>query len=158
MGGFVSRAVRFREATETDLPAIVRLLADDPLGATRERLADPLPPAYGRAFTAIAADPNHELLVADRDGEVLGVLQLTFLPSLTWQGSWRAMVEGVRVARAARGSGVGQAMLEEAIRRARARGCRMVQLTTDKTRADAHRFYERLGFRATHEGMKLLLG
>ena len=153
-----TRSARFRAAAADDLPAIVRLLADDPLGAERERVADPLPAAYGEAFAAIAADPNNELIVADRDGAVVGVLQLTFVPSLTWQGRWRAMVEGVRVAAGARGSGVGQAMMEEAIRRARARGCRMVQLTTDKARPDAHRFYERLGFRATHEGMKLLLG
>lgn len=153
-----TRSLRFRAATEADLPAIVRMLADDPLGAARERVADPLPATYVRAFAAIAADPNNELLVADQGGGVVGVLQLTFLPSLTWQGRWRAMVEGVRVVAGARGSGVGQAMMEEAIRRARARGCGMVQLTTDKARPDAHRFYERLGFRATHEGMKLLLG
>jgi len=149
--------LRFRAATAADLPAIVRLLADDPLGAQRERVTDPLPRAYADAFAAIAADPNHELLVADRDGAVVGVLQLSFVPSLTWQGRWRAMVEGVRVSAEARGGGVGQAMMEEAIRRARARGCHQLQLTTHKSRVDAHRFYERLGFRATHEGMKLTL-
>lgn len=152
-----TRSVRFRAAAADDLPAIVRLLADDPLGAERERVTDPLPRAYPDAFAAIAADPNNELIVADRDGAVVGVLQLTFVPSLTWQGRWRAMVEGVRVSAAARGGGVGQAMVEEAIRRARERGCHQLQLTTHKSRLDAHRFYERLGFRATHEGMKLTL-
>jgi GNAT superfamily N-acetyltransferase len=120
-------------------------------------VTDPLPKAYTDAFAAITADPNHELLVADRDGAVIGVLQLSFVPSLTWQGRWRAMVEGVRVSAAARGGGVGRAMMEEAIRRARARGCHQLQLTTHKSRVDAHRFYERLGFRASHEGMKLAL-
>lgn len=149
--------LRLRNATPGDLPAIVRLLADDPLGAQREDVSDPLPAGYTRAFAAIEADPNNEVLVADGDGAVLGCLQLTYVPSLTYQGSWRAQVEGVRVAASARGSGIGQRLMEEAIRRARERGCLQVQLTTDKSRVNAHRFYERLGFRASHEGMKLRL-
>lgn len=149
--------VHFRSARLADLPAIVALLADDPLGATRERLEDPLPNAYLRAFTAIDQDPNQDLIVADRGGVVAGVLQLTFIASLTWQGSTRALIEGVRIASGLRGKGIGEALVREAIARARAHGCTIVQLTTDRSRADAHRFYERLGFKATHVGMKLHL-
>lgn len=141
-----------------ELAELVRLLADDPLGARRERDEDPLPAAYRAAFAAIETDPNQELWVA-RDGEgVAGLLQVTFVPSLTYVGSWRAQVEGVRVRRGLRGSGVGRALLERARERAVARGCRMVQLTTDKARPEALSFYEALGYRASHEGMKLHLG
>ena len=147
----------FRRATLADVPAVVALLADDALGALREELADPLPPAYGKAFAAIDADPRQLLVVADDDGLVVGTLQLTFLPYLTHRGGERALVEAVRVASDQRGTGVGRAMLEWAIDQARQRGCRMVQLTTDKQRPDAKRFYESLGFEATHEGLKLPL-
>lgn len=147
----------FRPATVSDLSAIVRMLADDPLGARRERFASPLPESYGRAFAAIDSDPNNELVVATLGGRVVGVMQLTFIPYLTHQGSWRALIEGVRVDASARSRGVGQRMFTWAIERARERGCRIVQLTTDKSRPDALRFYQRLGFVATHEGMKLLL-
>ena len=154
----MSAGVHFRRAAHADLRAIVELLADDPLGARRERLAETLPEAYLRAFDAIDADSNQALIVAEREGEVVGVLQLTFIASLTWQGSTRALIEGVRVAASARGAGIGEALVREAIDRSRRRGCRIVQLTTDRTRADAHRFYERLGFAATHVGMKLHIG
>lgn len=147
----------FREAREDDLPRIVQMLADDALGATRERCEDPLPREYGDAFRAIDEDPNQDLLVAERDGQVVGTLQLTYIPSLTRLGAWRSQVEGVRVAAEARGEGLGRTLLEEAIRRSRERGVRLVQLTTDKQRPDALRFYESLGFTATHEGMKLPL-
>jgi GNAT superfamily N-acetyltransferase len=146
-----------RRATAEDLPRIVQLLADDTLGATRERYADPLPAEYTDAFAAIDADPNQFLLVADVGGAVVGVLQITFIPGLTRLGSWRAMIEGVRVDGSQRGSGIGQQMVTWAIDEARRRGCRLMQLTTDKQRPDAHRFYERLGFVASHEGMKLQL-
>lgn len=146
---------QFRRATRQDVPDIVRLLADDPLGAQRERYEQPLPAEYYRAFEAIETDPNNELIVAERDGDVVGVLQLTFIPYLTHQGSWRALIEGVRVSSALRGQGLGRSLLQWAIARARERGCRIVQLTTDRTRPDALRFYESLGFRATHEGLKL---
>ena len=145
----------FRTAQREDVAAIVQLLADDPLGAKREHAEPPLPPSYYRAFAAIDEDPHNELLVAERDGRIIGVLQLTFIPNMTYQGSWRAQVEGVRVAAEARGAGLGRALLETAIERAREADCRLVQLTTDKQRAEAVRFYESLGFRATHEGMKL---
>lgn len=147
----------FRTAARADLSAIVRMLADDELGRQRERYEDPLPPSYARAFEAIEADPNTELVVAEIGGSVVGVLQLTLVPNLSHQGSWRATIEGVRVESGMRGRRIGQALVEFAIARARERGCLMVQLTTDKRRVDARRFYERLGFRATHEGMKLPL-
>lgn len=148
-------ALSFRRAWAEDLPAIVRMLADDPLGAKRERYEKPVPETYTRAFHAIDADPSHELVVAVQDEHVIGVLQLTFIPSLTYQGGWRALVEGVRVDRRVRSQGVGKALFEWAIARARERGCVMIQLTTDKSRPDAKRFYEGLGFVASHEGMKL---
>lgn len=152
-------SVHFRRAVIEDLPAIVALLADDDLGRGRE---DPrLPPnrGYTEAFAAIAADPNQLLAVAvavqDGRDAVVGCLQLTFIPGLSRLGAWRCQLEGVRVAQARRGSGLGRAMFEWAIAEARRRGCRLVQLTTDKQRRDAHRFYEALGFVASHEGMKL---
>ena len=158
VGGIVPESqpsVRIRPATRDDVPAIVRMLADDPLGATRERYADPLPDEYWDAFAAIEADPNQLLIVADVDGEAAGVLQLTLIPGLTRLGSWRALVEGVRIDRARRGAGLGEVMVTWAIGEAKRRRCRLIQLTTDKQRPDAHRFYERLGFVATHEGMKM---
>lgn len=147
--------MRFRDATEADLAAIVALLADDPLGAAREAPAAELTPAYAEAFAAIAADANNRLIVADDGGAVVGCLQLTFIPGLTYTGGWRAQIEGVRIAQSQRGQGLGRAMFEWAIEEARARGCRLVQLTTNKTRPDTLRFYESLGFTASHEGMKL---
>jgi GNAT superfamily N-acetyltransferase len=150
--------LQFRRASRDDVPRIVQMLADDALGATRESYEDPLPPSYFDAFAAIDADPNNELIVAVLDAHVVGVLQLTFIPYLTYRGSWRALIEGVRVASEARDRGIGHALFAWAIARAKERGCNIVQLTTDKKRADALRFYESLGFRATHDGMKLHLG
>lgn len=149
--------LHFREARRGDLETLVALLADDPLGSTRERFESPLPESYVAAFEAVDRDANHQLLIAEAAGVLAGFLQLSFLPYLTYQGGWRALVEGVRVAPSARGRGVGRALVDEAIRRARTRGCHLVQLTTDKTRPDALRFYERAGFVASHEGMKLHL-
>jgi ribosomal protein S18 acetylase RimI-like enzyme len=146
-----------RRAVREDLPAIVQLLADDRLGATREADVVPLPASYSAAFEAIDRDPNHVLVVADAGGRVVGVLQLTFLPYLTYQGSWRGLIEGVRVASDQRSSGIGRQLIEWAIDRAREHRCRIVQLTSDKSRRDAIRFYERLGFVASHEGLKLHL-
>lgn len=151
-------ALAFRRARAADVPDIVRLLADDPLGARRERFETPLPESYLRAFAAIDADPNNELIVVEQDARAIGVLQLTFIPSLTYQGGWRALIEGVRIDARIRSQGLGRALFEWAIARARERGCHLVQLTTDKTRPDAKRFYEGLGFVASHEGMKLHLG
>lgn len=151
--------LRIRQATAQDLPVIVRMLADDPLGVQREKLIEPLPASYHAAFEAISCDPNNELVVAeDHDGSVVAVLQITYTPYITYQGGWRAAIEGVRVASHMRGSGVGKDLFAWAIARARARGCHVVQLTTDKQRPEAKRFYETMGFVATHEGMKLALG
>jgi GNAT superfamily N-acetyltransferase len=151
--------VRFRRATREDVPALVRLLADDPLGAQREAVTSPLPGSYYAAFEAIERDPNNELIVAETaDGQLAGMLQLTFIPYLTYRGGWRALVEGVRVVAQMRSRGVGRRLFEWAIERARERGCHMIQLTSDKSRAEAIRFYESLGFVASHEGMKLHLG
>jgi ribosomal protein S18 acetylase RimI-like enzyme len=149
------REPTFRAARRSDLPDIVRMLADDALGATREENASPLPPSYYDAFDAIDRDPNNELVVAEIDGKVVGVLQLTFIPGISHRGSWRAQVEGVRVDSAMRSSGIGRRLLAWSIERAKERGCRMLQLTSDKSRADAIRFYQSLGFVASHEGMKL---
>ena len=147
----------FRRARREDVASIVRLLVDDPLGARREKNADPLPPAYYDAYAAIDADPNNELVVVDLEGEIVGVLQLTFIPYLTYQGGWRALIEGVRIDSRFRSSGLGRRLFEWAIGRAVERGCHLVQLTSDKARPDAIRFYESLGFVASHEGMKLPL-
>lgn len=150
--------LKIRNATPGDLPRIVELLADDPLGAQREACVSPLPASYREAFAEIDRDPNNELVVVeDQAGRVIGVLQLTFIPYLTYKGSWRALIEGVRVARDHRSRGIGRRLFAWAIERARERGCRLVQLTSDKTRPDAIRFYESLGFVASHEGMKLHL-
>jgi GNAT superfamily N-acetyltransferase len=147
----------FRAATADDLAVIVALLMDDALGKLREDLGTPVNPRYLDAFAAIARDPNQLLAVADKDGDVVGCLQITFIPGLSRLGMWRGQIEAVRVASTQRGSGVGRAMMLWAIEQCRERGCGLVQLTTDKRRADAHRFYEALGFEASHEGMKLVL-
>ncbi|MFK3980473.1 GNAT family N-acetyltransferase [Micromonospora sp. NPDC050397] len=147
----------YRVAGRTDVPAIVALLADDELGATREIVGEEVDAAYWAAFEAIDADPRNVLIVADHHGEVVGTMQLTFVPSLTRGGAERAEIEGVRVRADRRGSGLGRSMIEWAVEQARERGCGLVQLTTDKRRMAAHRFYSRLGFQASHEGMKLPL-
>ena len=149
--------IEIRPATPDELPAMVRMLADDSMGAGRERWADPLPDAYMQAFAEIGSDPNNHLIVAVRDALVIGCLQLTYIRTLSRFGSLRAQIEGVRVARSARGLGLGRVLMDWAIADAVQRGCALVQLTTDKGRPDAHRFYESLGFVASHEGMKLAL-
>ena len=152
------KPVVLRPARREDVPALVVLLAADQLGATRDGVRDQADlDAYERAFQAIDADPAHMLIVADRAGEVVGTMQLSFLPGLARRGALRAQIEAVRVAASTRGSGLGAAMLQWAIDEARRRDCALVQLTTDKARTDAHRFYQRLGFVASHEGMKLKL-
>ena len=150
-------SIRFRPAGAADVPAIVQMLADDALGATREHAEPPLPQSYFDAFDAIDRDPNIELIVAEQDGRVIGTVQLSFVPGLSRQGMWRATIEAVRVASSERSKGVGAAMIAHTISRAKARGCGLVQLTSDKSREDAQRFYERLGFKRTHVGMKLSL-
>ena len=148
----------FREATRADLPAIVDMLSDDVLGSMRgEDAGDALGECYFRAFAEISADPNNFLFVAQRASGVVGCFQLTFVAGLTYRGARRSIVEGVRVAAAERGRGTGRAMIRHAIETSRAGGARIVQLTTDKRRIDAHRFYASLGFVASHEGFKLEL-
>ena len=147
----------FRRATRTDVPDIVRMLADDILGSKREQYTLPLPESYYTAFAAIDTDPNNELIVVELDGKVVGVLQLTYIPYITYRGSWRALIEGVRVDSSLRASGIGRKLFTWAIERAQSKGCHLVQLTSDKARPDAIRFYESLGFVASHEGMKLHL-
>ena len=147
-----------RRAEARDLPAIVDLLAADQLGATRDgvRTAEDLA-AYQQAFHAIDGDSAHLLVVAEADAEIVATFQLSFLPGLARRGALRAQIEAVRVREDYRGCGLGEAMMAWAIDEARRRGCAIVQLTSDKSRQAAHRFYGRLGFVATHEGMKLRL-
>ena len=147
----------FRRASRDDVPVIVRMLASDVLGAKRETLSSPLPASYYAAFDAIDRDANNELVVAELHGRIIGVLQITFIPGMTYRGGWRALIEGVRVDSEVRSRGIGRALFTWAIDRARQKGCHLVQLTSDKARPDAIRFYESLGFVASHEGMKLHL-
>ena len=150
-------AVKFRRAQAADLPAIIALLADDGLGRQREDTTSPLNPKYRDAFQVIDADPNQLQMVATLGEEVIGTLQLTFIAGLSRKGAWRCQIEGVRIAARHRGSGFGRQMFEWAIAQCRARGCNVIQLTSEKKRADAHRFYERLGFTGSHIGYKLTL-
>ena len=146
-----------RKAKIDDLQTIVHMLADDFLGSQREKLQDSLPESYVKAFREIEADPNNELIVAELDGEVIGTLQLTYTPSLSFQGGKRATVESVRVDARYRGQGIGREMMIWAMERARENGCVSMQLTSHADRKDAHRFYENLGFKSTHVGMKIAL-
>jgi len=150
-------SIQFRQATPTDLPAIVQMLAEDDLGAQREHFETPLPQTYYDALETITNDPNHEMIVAELDGEVIGTLHLMFLPSISYQGGIRAQVESVRVVQRLRGQGIGAEMMKWAMERARQRGCHLMQLTSHKSREDAHRFYEKLGFTKSHIGMKINL-
>ena len=149
--------ITFRKATRDDLGAIIALLADDEFGRTRERVETPPADCYVKAFEAISADPNQQVVVATQDGAVVGTMQLSFLPGLSRQGQWRGQIEAVRIAAGLRGAGAGRQMIQWAIEQCRARGCGLVQLTSDKNRRDAHRFYDNLGFVASHEGYKLTL-
>lgn len=147
----------FRRATPEDLQAIIALLADDALGRAREDASSPLNTRYLDAFAAIERDANQMLVVVEAGAAIVGCLQLSFIPGLSRRGAWRGQIESVRIASAMRGGGLGRTMFEWAIARCREHGCDLVQLTTDKARPDARRFYESLGFKATHEGMKLPL-
>lgn len=147
----------FRDAAADDVPSIVRMYADDVLGKSREDLSEPLGEDYLDAFREIDADPRHRLVVVIHGGDVVGTMQLSFLPHLVLKGGRRAQIEAVRVRSDRRGTGLGKAMFEWAIDQARLNGCRLVQLTTNTDREDAHRFYTALGFKPTHVGMKLML-
>lgn len=145
----------FRPARRSDLADIIGLLAEDDLGSAREIVSDPPDTRYVAAFDAIEADANQLLAVAvDGRDRVLGCLQLTFIPGLSRTGVWRGQIESVRVAKSARGTGLGSDFIEWAVARCAERGCGLVQLTSDKSRRDAIRFYEKLGFVASHEGLK----
>ena len=146
-------AATIRRARRDDVAVIVGMLADDPLGSTRERIEDPLPPSYFRGFEAIENDSNIQLVVAEEGGSVVGCLQLCVLPGLSSQGAPRALIEDVRVARHCRSRGIGEQLVQWAIAEAQARGCKLVELFTHNTRVDAQRFYKRLGFQASHVGM-----
>jgi len=147
----------FRPAKISDLITLVKMLSDDQLGIKRENYSLPLDDGYITAFEIIDNDPNNELIVAELDNQIIGMLQLTFIPYLTHQGSWRCLIEGVRVHENFRGQGFGTQLFEWAIERAKQQGCKIVQLTSNKQRSTAIKFYQRLGFEASHEGLKLYL-
>lgn len=147
--------MQFREAQFEDLHDIVKLLVDDELGQTRETYTDPLPDEYIEAFKAMEKQDGNQIILAIENEEIIGCLQLTFIPTIARGGMTRAQIEGVRVKNTHRSRGIGQVLFEEAVRLAKEYGCGLVQLTTDKSRTDAHDFYKKLGFKVTHEGMKL---
>jgi GNAT superfamily N-acetyltransferase len=147
-----------RDARRDEVAVIVRMLADDHLGAGRESISEPLPDGYYEAYDWIAADPNNRLLVAELEGKIVGTLQITFIRGLSKMGAWLMLIEAVRVASDLRGTGIGRQIIAQAIEIARARGCRSVELSSHRGREAAQRFYEQLGFVKSHVGMKLALG
>lgn len=150
--------MKIRQAKKQDLAAIIKLLANDPLGSNREHFSDPLPNSYLSAFDHILNDPNQELMVMENEHlEIIGTFQLSFIQYLTYQGGIRGQIEAVRVREDYRGKGIGENMFKWAIERCREKGAHVIQLTTDKKRPEALKFYEKLGFTASHEGMKLHL-
>ena len=149
--------ITIRRARRDDIAAIVKMLADDYLGCARERLDNPLPVPYGQAFERLNRDPNIALVVAQEAGVVVGCLQLCILPGLSSQGALRGLIEDVRVASDRRNRGIGEQLVGFAVAKARAEGCKLVELLTHHTRADAQRFYERLGFSKSHVGMTIRL-
>ena len=151
------RNLKIRTATLADLPHVVRLIAEDDIVGWREHLTDPLPANYIETFRTIEADLNNELIVAEMDGTIIGTLQITYIPYIINRGGWRALIEALMISSEVRSNGIGTAMMNWAIDRARERGCCIVQLTSNKQRPQAHRFYERLGFKSHHEGFKLQL-
>jgi ribosomal protein S18 acetylase RimI-like enzyme len=150
-----SSSITIRRARRDDVGTIVAMLADDRLGSARERIEEPLPSSYFRAFEAVDRDPNIQLVVAEQSGGVVGCLQLCILPGLSSQGASRGLIEDVRVAAHCRSQGIGEQMVQWAVSEARSRGCKLVELLTHNTRVDAQRFYVRLGFQASHVGMTL---
>lgn len=153
-----SEPTLFRAARRADLARIIALLADDGIGRNRELASGEPDLCYRAAFETIDRDPRNVMLVAEKSGEVIGYCQITFIPGLSRRGAERALIESVRIASELRGQGLGAAMMKHCIDMAKARGTSLVQLTSDKRRADAHRFYERLGFVRSHDGFKLDLG
>jgi len=153
----IEEIINIREAKRNDVADIVRMLADDHLGAEREQYTTPLPNQYYKAFDEIIDDKNNYLIVAEIDTRVIGTLQLTLIPYLTYQGGKRALIEAVRIDSSCRGKGIGRILFEWAIAKAKTEGCHLVQLTTKKDRPDALEFYKKLGFVPSHEGLKLFL-
>ena len=151
------KTVSIRDAQRHDLPAIIALLADDELGRGREIVSKEIDPAYVRAFEMLASDPRTRLMVAEQGGRIVGCFELVFIPGIARRGAERAQIEAVRVASDIRGDGIGKLMMTWAINHAKSRGCRLIQLTSDKRRARAHQFYAKLGFEPTHEGFKMEL-
>lgn len=149
--------LKFREATESDLVLLVDMLADDEFGVQREDASRPLNQDYLSAFRCISSDPNNELIVVENEVTIAGFLQLTFIPYLSHIGSWRCLIEGVRIHSEFRGRGLGSKLIEWAVNHAKKKRCKIIQLTSDKRRPDAISFYKALGFEATHEGLKLKL-
>ena len=149
--------LRYRHAVTTDIPVLIKMLSDDSLGKLREDASTPVNPCYLTAMQQIQDDPNNELMIVESAGTTIGMLQLTFIPYLTYKGSWRCLIEGVRIKEEFRGKGLGTKFFQWAIERAKERQCHIVQLTSDKQRTHAIRFYESLGFKASHEGFKLKL-
>lgn len=150
-------ALKFRKASFADLETIVLLLADDQLGQKREQSLAVNPIAYKKAFDQIMADSNQYLMVIEKEGKVIGTCHLTLMPSLTFQGALRMNIEAVRIDSSLRGHGIGEWMFNKILELAKDEGCKIIQLTTNKERIDALRFYQKLGFAATHEGMKLYI-
>ncbi|MHB1204114.1 MAG: GNAT family N-acetyltransferase [Rhodospirillaceae bacterium] len=151
------RTATIRTANRADLSAIISLLADDMFGATRDKPGTTIDRDYERAFAAIDQDPNHQIAVMESEGRIIGCMQLSYIPGLSFKGMWRGQIESVRIASDLRGKGLGHQFFEWAIMECRKRGCGLVQLTTNALRADAQRFYASLGFQPTHAGMKLKL-
>ncbi len=150
-------SISFRIATADDLPALIGMLADDHLGAEREDFSDPINPAYVNAFNQIEADPNNDIVVGVLDGKVVGTLQMTMIPNLSFQGSTRCIVQAVRISSELRGQGLGSQLMDWSVDRAREHGCVMVELASNLKRPDAIRFYKKLGFDPSHQGFKLML-
>ena len=148
-------SITIRRAAREDVCFIVAMLADDKLGSARERLEDPPPPSYFRAFEALDRDPNIQLVVAEEGGRVVGCLQLCVLPGLSSQGASRGLIEDVRVASDHRSRSIGEQLVGWAVEQSRAKGCKVVELLTHHSRVDAQRFYERLGFQKSHVGMTI---
>lgn len=147
----------FRDAAEADLPTIIALLAGDQIGGRTDDASEPLDPVYAAAFAAIDSDPNQRLIVAEMDGEIVGTMQLSYLPGILNRGAWRGQIEAVRIAADKRSLGLGAELIGWAVEQCRERGCYMAQLTSNNDRQAAHRFYERLGWKKSHAGFKLYL-
>lgn len=153
----MSNNYKIRKASRNDIQHIVRLLANDPLGKARESYHDPLPQEYYAAFTEIDGDKNNYLIVVEDDGKIIGTSQLTIITYITYRGGRRGQIEGVRIDETYRGQGIGKLMIEWSISKSRELGCHVVQLTMDKQRDETIQFYKKLGFVASHEGLKLHL-